>query len=166
MKKILLLLLLLGILFISSGQTYEQQTLIPTLEKYLVSKPFEGLLSYLHIPYYGIMVSIEERGYFAFIEFLLRKGAHLFMFGALAIAVFVLLPKPKFWLAFAITVGLAFLDEFHQSLTGGRTPTGQDVLLDSIGAFIALSIWWLYMKIKSRKKHARRTNKKTVQNRG
>lgn len=150
MKNILLLLILLSILFISSGQTYEQQTLIPTLEKYLASKPFEGLLSYVHIPYYGTLVSVEERGYFAFIEFLLRKGAHLFMFGAVAIAVVVLLPKPKFFVAFAITVGLAVLDEFHQSLTGGRTPTGQDVLLDSIGAFIALSIWWLVTKSKYR----------------
>ncbi|TWT03567.1 VanZ family protein [Planomicrobium sp. CPCC 101079] len=157
MKNIILLLLLLSILFISSGQTYEQQTLIPTLEKYLAAKPLEGLLSYLHIPYYGTLVSIEERGYFAFIEFLLRKGAHLFMFGAVAIAVVVLMPKPKFWMAFAITVGLAVLDEFHQSLTGGRTPTGQDVLLDSIGAFIALSLWNLYTKISYRPKRREKT---------
>ncbi|TWT27691.1 VanZ family protein [Planomicrobium sp. CPCC 101110] len=161
MKNILLLLLLLGILFVSSGQTYEQQTLIPAMEKYLAAKPLEGLLSYVHIPYYGTLVSIEERGYFAFIEFLLRKGAHLFMFGAVAIAVVVLLPKPSFWLAFAITVGLAFLDEFHQSLTGGRTPTGQDVLLDSIGAFLALSLWKLFMKIKHRPRHT----EKAVQHR-
>ncbi|PSL40661.1 VanZ like protein [Planomicrobium soli] len=153
MKNLLLLLLLLSILFISSGQTYEQQTLIPTLEKYLASKPLEGLLSYIHIPYYGIHVSVEERGYFAFIEFLLRKGAHLFMFGAVAIAVVVLLPKPKFWVAFVITVGLAVLDEYRQSLTGGRTPAAQDVLLDSIGAFIALSLWKLFTKIKHRPKH-------------
>ncbi len=152
MKKILLHLVLLSIFFISSCQTYEQQTLLPTLEKYLAAKPLEGLLSFLHIPYYGTWVSVEERGYFAFIEFLLGKGAHLFMFGAVAIAVVILLPKPKFWVAFAITVGLALLDEFHQSLTGGRTPTGQDVLLDSIGAFFALSLWKLFMRMKHQKK--------------
>ncbi|MGI2327698.1 VanZ family protein [Planococcus sp. YIM B11945] len=146
MKKLIVVLILLSVLFVSSGQTYEEQTLIPTLEKYLAFKPFEGLLSYLHIPYYGTVISIEERGYFAFVEFLIRKGAHFLMFAALAVAVLILLPKPRFWLAFSITVVLAVLDEFHQSLTGGRTPTVQDVMLDSFGAFVGLNAWLLFTK--------------------
>ncbi|MGG0670228.1 VanZ family protein [Lederbergia citrisecunda] len=41
----------------------------------------------------------------------MRKAAHFFMFGLLAIG-----------------------DEFHQSLTDGRTQSSQDVLLDMAGA--------------------------------
>ncbi|WKA57847.1 VanZ family protein [Planococcus shenhongbingii] len=144
MKKILIFLILFIILFVSSGQTYEEQSLIPALEKYLPSEPFKGVLSHLEIPYWGTHVSIEERGYHKFIEFLLRKGAHVLMFGLIALAVLNLLPKPKVWLAFIIALAIALMDEFHQSLTGGRTPAIQDVLLDAFGALLFLSIWLLW----------------------
>lgn len=140
MKKILILSILLGILFISSGQTYEQQSIVPNLEKWLPGKPFESLLSKLEIPYWGIQVSVEERGYYYFLEFLIRKSAHFFIFGFVAIAVYFVLPKWNYraLLAALITFCLAILDEYHQSLTGGRTPSAQDVLLDTAGAVTAL----------------------------
>lgn len=154
MKKLIIFAILFAVLFISSGQTYEEQTLIPALEKYLPSQPFKGILSHLQIPYWGTYVSIEERGYYQFIEFLLRKGAHVVMFGLIALAVLNLLPKPKIWLAFGITVAIALMDEFHQSLTGGRTPTTYDVLLDASGALLFLSAWALWNRKKKRtKKH-------------
>ena len=148
MKKLLIFAILFAVLFISSGQTYEEQTLIPTLEKYLPSQPFKGILSHLQIPYWGIQVSIEERGYYQFVEFLLRKGAHVVMFGLIALAVLNLLPKPRVWLTFLITGVIAISDEFHQSLTGGRTPTWADVLLDLFGAALALLVYKLYRQIK------------------
>lgn len=151
MKKLLIFLILFAILFISSGQTYEEQTLLPALEKYLPFKPFESLLSFIHIPYWGTIVSIEERGYYAFIEFLLRKAAHFFIFGAIALAIINLLPKIGARLAFAITVAIALFDEYHQSLTGGRTPTAEDVLLDAFGAAVALGIWKLLIAEKHKK---------------
>lgn len=140
MIKKLALLLLLVVLFTSSGQTYEQQSLIPFLEKWLPGKPLESLLSKLQIPYWGITVSIEERGYYYFIEFLLRKSAHFFIFGFLALAIYSVLPKHTFriYTAAIITLFIAFGDEFHQSLTGGRTPSFQDVILDTAGAVTAL----------------------------
>ena len=152
MKKLLIFLILFAILFISSGQTYEEQSLIPALEKYLSTKPFETLLSFIHIPYWGTTVSIEERGYYAFIEFLLRKAAHFFIFAAIALAIVNLLPKLGAKLAFAITVAIALFDEYHQSLTGGRTPTAEDVLLDAFGAAVALGIWKLWILKKFNKK--------------
>ncbi|MEZ7172819.1 VanZ family protein [Sporosarcina sp. OR05] len=136
MKKILFLLAIVGVLFISSGQTYEQQSLVPSLHKWLPGKPFEGLLSTLQIPYWGKIISVEERGYYYFVEFLLRKSAHFFIFGLLAIAVYSVLPKMRLRSVFAlgITFLLAIADEYHQSLTGGRTPTINDVYLDMSGA--------------------------------
>lgn len=149
MKKYILLILILLALFYSSGQTYEEQSLIPDLKRYLPDEPFKGILSTLEIPYWGTTVSIEERGYHAFIEFLLRKGAHVFIFGALAGAIYY--ATRKFFLAFAVTAVFAIIDEYHQSLTGGRTPTIQDVLLDSFGAAIVLLSIFLIKQFRSKR---------------
>ncbi|TQR21635.1 VanZ family protein [Psychrobacillus vulpis] len=154
MKKIVPLLFLLIIVFVSSGQTSEQQSLLPILEKWLPNKPFESLLSKLQIPYWGIMVSIDERGYYRFIEFLIRKGTHFFYFGVIALAIYAALPRFKYriFTAGVLTMLFAIADEFHQSLTSGRTASAQDVMLDTAGAFTALLLWTcIQLVIKQRK---------------
>lgn len=158
MKKLIVLIIILSILFISSGQTYEQQSLIPTLEKWLPSEPLKSSLSKLHIPYWGTTISVEERGYYHFVEFLLRKSAHFVIFGVLAVAIYLILPKHTFRLLTAtwITILLAFADEYHQSLTGGRTPALQDVILDAAGAVTFLLILRLLVLIKPKKSKKRK----------
>ncbi len=121
MKKLLMFFILLAVLstlFVSSGQTYEQQSLVPSLQQWLPGKPLEGLLSKLEIPYWGKTISVEERGYYYFIEFLLRKGAHFFIFGVLAVLVYSVLPSRRFRtiIAARVTLIVAMSDEFHQSL--------------------------------------------------
>ena len=48
-------------------------------------------------------------------------------------------------------IGLAGLDEFHQYLTGDRTPSVHDVALDSAGALLAILIcifvYWLRHRV-------------------
>ena len=45
--------------------------------------------------------------------------------------------------AFAIAVGYAVLDEFHQSFVPFRHPSARDVFLDACGAFAAqIVVWW------------------------
>ncbi|WP_338655163.1 VanZ family protein [Sporosarcina psychrophila] len=158
MKKLIVLIILLSILFFSSGQTYEQQSLIPTLEKWLPSEPFESSLSKLQVPYWGTTISVEERGYYHFVEFLLRKSAHFVIFGVLAVAIYLILPKHVFRMLTAtwITVLLAIADEYHQSLTGGRTPALQDVILDAAGAVTFLLILRLIILVKPKKKKKRK----------
>lgn len=150
MNKLFILLILLGILFISSGQTYEQQAIIPNLQKWLPDKPLESFLSELDIPYWGITVSIEERGYYYFIEFLLRKAAHFFIFSFIATAIYLVLPKIqfRFLLASLITLLIAIGDEYHQALTGGRTPLLQDVALDMAGALTAHILIVLFISLR------------------
>jgi VanZ family protein len=150
MKKYFWFLLILILLFISSGQTYEQQSLIPTLKQWLPGEPLKDLLSTLQISYWGRTISVEERGYYYFLEFLIRKGAHILTFGALAIAAFIMTKRYLF--SFILTIGLAAIDEFHQSLTGGRTPTIQDVYLDTFGAFLALLFIFIINKIRTKPK--------------
>ena len=148
MRKLPILLILLFVLFVSSGQSYEQQSIIPHLEKWLPDKPLEALLSKLEIPYWGIIVSVEERGYYYFVEFLIRKSAHFFIFGFIATAIYAVLPKFKMrlWIAAFVTLLIALGDEYHQSLTGGRTPSLQDVTLDMAGAVTALIFIRLIVK--------------------
>lgn len=158
MRKFLFLLAIIAVLFISSSQTYEQQSIVPTLQTLLPDKPMQDQLAKLQIPYWGKTISVEERGYYYFVEFLLRKSAHFFIFGLLALAVYYVLPKFRLRTitAFVITVGFAMADEYHQSLTGGRTATIQDVILDASGAFTFLLIFRLIysavMRLKRRRK--------------
>ncbi|WP_301107926.1 VanZ family protein [Sporosarcina sp.] len=143
MKKLLAFLLLLSLLIglaVSSSQTYEQQSLVTTLEKLLPGEPGKNQLAQLELSYWDRSITVEERGYYYFVEFLIRKSAHFLTFGFLALVIYWLLPKRKGRLlgAVLITLILACADELHQSLTGGRTATIQDVYLDMTGAIVFL----------------------------
>lgn len=143
MKKYIPLVLLVLIIFISSSQSYEQQSIIPTLQQLFPQQPLYDFLSRFHIPYWGIEVSVEERGYYYFLEFLIRKAAHMFSFGAIAVALYIAL-YPRKWryiYALILTFGLACADELHQHFTAGRTATMSDVWLDITGGFIVLTIF-------------------------
>ena len=69
---IVIALIMMGILFYSSSQTYEQQSSIPILEKILKNEPFKQALSGISFTYADSPVSIEASGYFKFIEFFIR----------------------------------------------------------------------------------------------
>jgi VanZ family protein len=68
---------------------------------------------------------------------LVRKSAH---FTEYAVLFWLLLHGPmagRPYLALAVCVGYAFLDEGHQILVPGRTPSLWDVALDSTGALFS-----------------------------
>lgn len=146
--------LMMIILFISSSQTYEQQSQIGLLEKLLAGEPFKTHLTQVSFEYAGSQVSIEKLGYFKFAEFFLRKGAHFLTYFLLSGCWFLgLQPRIKSSLltgvvAWQAASGYAGLDEFHQMLTGGRTPLFQDVALDSAGALTAVVLCLLFSGFK------------------
>lgn len=142
MKKWLVLIVFLLVLIISSSMTYEQQSILPELEDILANKPFEKQLSLLHIPYWDTVVSVEERGYFKFVEFLIRKLTHFVGFGCIALGIYFAWGKRRFPALVAIigTAIIAILDEFRQSFTPGRMMSGQDVLVDTVGAIVFVGI--------------------------
>lgn len=153
MKKLIPLLLLLVVVFLASGQTAEQQSLQEILKTWLPNKPLESFLSLFQIPYWGIAVSVEERGYYAFVEFLIRKGTHFIYFGIIALAIYIALPKFKHRkvTVVGITMLLAVADEYRQTFTSGRTASFQDVVLDTSGAITALLLVTLVQWLKHRK---------------
>ncbi|PID01435.1 MULTISPECIES: VanZ family protein [unclassified Sporosarcina] len=158
MKKLLALLLLISMLVglsISSSQTYEQQSLVSTLQELLPGEPGKAILSTWEFNYWNRTISIEERGYYHFVEFLIRKAAHFFTFGFLALVIYWLLPKRtgRLLLAALFTFLLACADELHQYFTGGRTATMQDVYLDTAGAVTFLLLVAIVRVIKRLRKN-------------
>jgi VanZ family protein len=76
---------------------------------------------------------------------LARKAAHLTEYGilgALWYRAFVrgasARPGVAGWTAFGIAVGWAIVDEVHQSTTATRTASTRDVVLDAVGALLAI----------------------------
>lgn len=148
-KKVILLLGTLIILAISSSLSYEQTSIISILENYFATKPFEHILSLLHIPYWGRIVSVESEGYFGFVEFLVRKACHFIGFGIIATILYWLLPQTLRWRSSIVVFTVFFIaltDEFRQYFTPGRTMSLQDVLLDTTGAITAIVIINIYKK--------------------
>jgi VanZ family protein len=96
------------------------------------------------------------------IHYLVRKGGHVTEYAILAILIWRAWPKPPdaapgrgCWLAVATAIALATLyaatDEFHQSYYRSRTPSPADVLIDTSGAIIGISLVWLYHRFRHRK---------------
>ena len=76
---------------------------------------------------------------------LVRKSAHVTEYGILALLWFRTLTRGAgyrgpagAWLALAISVAAAIVDESHQATLPSRTGSAADVLLDSVGAAAAL----------------------------
>ena len=67
------------ILFISSSQTYEQQSQVGLLSRLLKEEPLKEWLSKFAFSYAGSEISIAEKGYFSFVEFLFVKGSFLYL---------------------------------------------------------------------------------------
>ena len=158
MNKLLFLSIILIFLFVSSSLTYEQQSLIGTLQQLFPDKPFESTLQQVEFNYFGHVISIENSNYYSFLEFFIRKGSHIIIFGLLAVSIYWLSPKWKFRYvtAFILTVCCACLDEFHQGITGGRTATVRDVVLNSFGAILFLLLIFV---VTSQKNKASNTNR-------
>lgn len=144
-KYIFLMIVILIVLFCFSSMSYEQQTIVPYLQEILKDEPFYNFLSKFEVTYWGRPISVETRGYYYFIEFLIRKGFHFTGYGVIAILLYLLFRKSKFKLAtiYAIcaTFIIASLDEFRQTFVAGRTGIFDDVILDTVGAITFLIIY-------------------------
>ena len=153
----LLAVLIMGILFYSSSQTYEQQSQIGLLSKLLHNEPLKDSLRSISFMYGGSEVSIDSEGYFSFIEFFIRKFAHFSTYFVLSGSFFFSLFQRKnaLWLSvffgWMAATGYAGMDEFHQMLTSGRSPLFQDVMLDSAGALTAGILCWFVIGLRHKR---------------
>jgi VanZ family protein len=51
--------------------------------------------------------------------------------------------------AFVVAAAFAASDEFHQSFVPSRTASAHDVMLDCIGAFVAVLFCWMFARARS-----------------
>jgi VanZ family protein len=81
-------------------------------------------------------------------NYIVRKLAHLSVFGLLAVLVWRALYPRRFAMvsAWVFVVIYAVFDEWHQSFHLGRTPLVSDVVIDACGAGIALFIVRIYLR--------------------
>lgn len=154
--SLLVIVMMMVILFHFSNESYQQQSLIPTLNRLLANEPFAALLSHIEFTYAGRIISIEQVGYSHFIEFFIRKFAHFSSYFIIGCFTFLLLKqlianiKVTFCLAWLIPILYAVIDEIHQSFTPGRTPLWQDVFLDSLGALVGIIVGYIFSRYKKK----------------
>ncbi len=154
------LLVWMAVIYHFSSEPYSKQNLRPWLKQEFSDKRINQLFSESKIQYNGKEVSIRKSGTWGFVEFFIRKAAHLFVYGVLAILIARLLHRGlgQRKLAVYVTVILASalfagLDEFHQSFVSQRTAAIEDVILDTCGALLGTAMYYFFLKIlqKSRK---------------
>jgi VanZ family protein len=80
-------------------------------------------------------------------DFYLRKFGHVIVFGILARLIARALTGSTMWSwkkifawSLVFTILYAISDEYHQSFVPGRVPAVHDVMLDSLGAWLALGV--------------------------
>jgi VanZ like family len=92
--------------------------------------------------------------FLAGLHFLIRKAGHLTEYAilaALAARAFrnsshQFLKRHWFWISLLVAAIYALTDEFHQSFVPSRTASIYDSMIDSVGAFIALTIIWFWQR--------------------
>ena len=89
------------------------------------------------------------------IHLIIRKCAHMteyaFLYVTVMWALNGLFGEKIYIYAYLVTCLYAVTDELHQSFIDGRCGTYKDVIIDGIGALIALSLYRLHMINKKRK---------------
>lgn len=151
---LLALLVLIG-LFISSSMTYHEQE----LHDGTVSRYFgwlENIVVNWNFKYGGHLHNVQLDGRVGLAQFVLRKMAHFgsyFLLGGFIYLGLRRVFKIK-WLApiltWFTTIAFASFDEYHQFLTGDRTPSVHDVMLDASGALTAIILIILVMYLRNK----------------
>lgn len=148
-----------GVIFFASSQPYEQQDLRSTLSDRFNLEIVENVFGEAGFTYAGSEISIAARGVEGFVEFFIRKGAHVAGYLILGFLVYRLLNHYfqkrlyMFFSALSIVIMYATLDEIHQYFTPNRTALVEDVILDSVGGLIGILLAQLiYHRQDGRKK--------------
>jgi len=130
-----------------SSQPYREQSIQPFLQRTLSAEQAKRVLPDVHIRYNGKTYSRETNPY-GLIEFLFRKGAHLFLYGLFAVVTALALQpyrkRTGAWsvamLSLAAVLLVALLDEWNQGRSSARTPAREDVILDLAGGLLGLAV--------------------------
>jgi VanZ family protein len=138
----MLLLWIVLILYLSS-QTYKQQSIQPWLRTHYTGEQLADKLPNWTIHYLGGEVEAKKRP-FTFVEFFVRKGAHVCIYSMLALLSYLFFTtfiRNTLWritAVMAVVLLVAGFDEWNQSFTTARTGVVQDIGIDLVGACLVL----------------------------
>jgi VanZ family protein len=161
MKKILMhwlpVVIWAGMIFYTSSQPYEKQDLRPTISENIDLKFVKTLFSSVDFNYAGEEVSVEKLGTARFIEFFIRKAAHLFAYFGLGFLTYrainlSLNSRLIFFYSWTSIILYAISDEIHQSLTPNRSPHIEDVMIDTVGGLVGITLALFFYKNIRRKR--------------
>ncbi|MGQ7889883.1 VanZ family protein [Paenibacillus sp. WC2504] len=145
---VLPILILLGLIYGLSSQTHQMQDLKPWIKKKISEKTINEHFLGTSINYGAETISLKTSSASSFVEFLVRKFAHLFIYGVLGGLIARLLHvflRCGFGRNFLISVLLctvyAVSDEFHQSFIKDRSSKPADVVLDAVGAIFGILLY-------------------------
>ena len=89
-------------------------------------------------------------------EVVVRKSAHLFLFTILGFLAYlsakIYLKNKQFLWSTIFCLAYAISDEIHQALVPGRAGLVSDVLIDMAGSIIGISLLFVIIRLKRRKK--------------
>ena len=126
-----------------------------------LSNGFTFWFMHLFHPDYESFSPEKQKQIFELFVFIVRKTAHFTEFAALGISLMLLLREYRLrhaapW-AWAIGTVYAGTDELHQYFNGTRTPSLQDVAIDSagvlFGVMIIVLLCFLIIQIKSKQQN-------------
>ncbi|MBB6674820.1 VanZ family protein [Cohnella nanjingensis] len=141
-----------GLIFHLSRQSYAQQSIRPWLRRIAPKEVISERLPAVTVYYDGAVIVARQDPY-RFIEFFVRKGAHLTVYAILAaVATVALRSLPglrgrrlaAIAAVFVLTLIVALTDEALQSEAAMRTPTLLDVGIDLIGSAVGLGLGWRF----------------------
>ncbi len=147
------LLIWLLVIFMMSAQPYTKQDLKPWIKQHLSEPVMKEHLGQVEVKYGGRTISVEKNGAAGFVEFVIRKGAHLLVYMLLGMMMYRLLAYVLQGRSTYVPISLALVlcslyavsDEWHQRYTVSRTPMVADVLVDVCGAALGIGTAWLFM---------------------
>jgi VanZ family protein len=123
------------------GQYYSNFQKMKTLKRWLPSFLLMAII-------FGLSSTpSKEMPNFGLLDYLVKKGGHMFGYALLAVANLRGLSGKRPWLAWMLTVAFAASDEYHQSFVAGRHAALSDVLLfDNFGSLLGLWAAHLFQK--------------------
>ncbi|MGE6229098.1 VanZ family protein [Paenibacillus chitinolyticus] len=160
MFRFLLVLAWMSFMFYLSSQPYQKQSLKPLLREYISEPQFKKAAPAGSFQYGRSVVSVKRLGTYGYVEFFIRKTAHVVEYAILALLAGYWLgsfrslnSRKRAGIMLAICVVFAVTDEWHQKFTSQRTSMPEDVILDTCGALLGTAMYYFFLKIlqKSRK---------------
>lgn len=151
----LITLLWMAFIFYKSSQPYTVQDIRPSLANWIPQWLADGL-PLMEFHYDGQLITSTQP--YDFIEFMIRKAAHVGAFAVLALLSIHTLRIMQWRRTTAILTGAVFTllyaisDEWHQSFVVGRTGHAIDVGVDSIGIVLVVIGYLIAAWISHRKR--------------